>query len=281
MVKTSVIMTLFNREPEIILSTLRTLRGHDLSEFEVIVVDDNSDADYRSKVVELIIKPILAPMNGRIVEMAPYDSYHIQGFKNPAKAFNRALDEAVGERLIIMSSDVLAPARVMEKALTFEPDETIFCPMVIDIDTGGEYCGPNRVFPMPWFLGTSTAKARACGGWDENYMLGMCYEDNDFVARLALEVGSVTYDWGCIVWHQSHYQPAYRVDQQWVAMANQRNKVYTADKWKGIPFDESIGQVWDIQRGRHVNGDFQQKFIDSKNILADLKAKTLRVPAGV
>lgn len=260
MVKTSIIMTVFDREPAVILNTLRWLAMSDLSETEVVVVDDNST------IPTSYLEPLLPDINGRLIRLEPYACYEIRGFNNPARAFNVGLEAAQGERLVILSSDVLVPPRVLAKAAKFSSEETVFCPMVIDLSTGHEYCGPNRVFPMPWFLSTSTKQARDCGGWDENYLLGMCYEDNDFVGRLALQVGSITFDWNQIVWHQSHYQPAYS-NEPWIQVANQRNKMYTADKWHGIPFDDALGQVWDIARGRHENGDLQLRFTDSKNLM--------------
>ena len=267
--KTSIIMTVCDREPEVLMNTLRWLGMDQPADTEIVIVDDGSSYNYAW------LEPYLKNHHARMVRLEPYACYSIHdNYNNPAKAFNHAALEAQGERVIILSSDVIVPPRVLAKALKFAPDETIFCPMVIDLATGGEYCGPNRTFPMPWFLSTSKKKIEEAGGWDENYLLGMCFEDNDFVARLALVVGSVTYDWNCIVWHQSHVQPAYS-DDQWVRVANTRNRVYTADKWAGIPFDPALGQVWEIERARHECGDVQWRFKDSKGCFERVRAATL------
>jgi hypothetical protein len=266
-VKDSIVMTVADREPAVLLSTLRWLGSADLTDTEIIIVDDCSAIPYD------FVTPMLEPLNGRLITLAPYECFNIDGYNNPAKAFNAGLAEAKGERLIILSSDVIVPSRAIESARTFDPTEIIYCPRVVDLATCAEYCGPTRLFPMPWFLACSTEHAKKCGGWDEKYLEGMCFEDNDFVGRLALTTGKVLYDFDSVVWHQSHYQPAYVQDTE-VVKANRRSRQYTMDKWLAIPFDNSDKIAFETVRKRHETGHLLFEFKDFRERMPHLIAST-------
>jgi hypothetical protein len=267
-VKDSIIMTVSDREPALLLSTLRWLGAANLEDTEIVVVDDCSSIPYD------FMAPILDAIGGRMVRLAPYECFNIDGYNNPAKAFNAGLAEAKGERLIILSSDVIVTPRALESARTYDPTELIYCPRVVDLATCAEYCGPTRLFPMPWFLACSTEHAKRCGGWDENYLHGMCYEDNDFVGRLALTTGKVLYDFDSVVWHQSHHQPAYTQDTE-VVKANKSSRKYTMDKWLAIPFDNSDKIAFETVRKRHETGHILFEFKDFRELMPHLVASTL------
>jgi glycosyltransferase involved in cell wall biosynthesis len=267
-VKDSIIMTVADREPAVLMSTLRWLGASDLTNTEVLIVDDCSTVPYD------FMAPLLEPINGRMIRLEPYECFRVDGnYNNPAKAFNAGLAEAKGERLIILSSDVIVPPRVIEACRAFDPAELIYCPRVVDLGTCMEYCGPTRLFPMPWFLACSTEHAKRCGGWDENYLRGMCFEDNDFVGRLALTTGKVLYDFDAVVWHQSHYQPAYSQDPE-VREANLRSRQYTMDKWLAIPFDNSDKIAFEMLRKRHETGHIMFEFRDFRERMPHLVAAT-------
>lgn len=269
-VKESIIMTVYDREPEVLLNTFRWLSLSDLSESEIIVIDDCSTMTYEW------LGPYLKELPTRWLRMEPYECCKIDGnYNNPAKAFNQALLEARGERVAIMSSDVIVPPRVLEAARKAYDGDTVWCPMVIDLATSMEYCGPHRQFPMPWFLYAPRQLCVDAGGWDENYLLGMCFEDNDFVGRLALECRGIQFDWNQVVWHQSHFQPAYQ-DADWVQIANASNKKYTIQKWKGIPFDSKDMMTFQIDKTRNEkNGALMWVFTDYRGVKDEVKAKTL------
>jgi glycosyltransferase involved in cell wall biosynthesis len=267
-VKNSIVMTVSDREPVLLMNTLRWLTMCDLADTEIVIVNDCSQD------VSWLTEPILAECSARRVDMEPYDCMRVEGnYNNPAKAFNRCLSEAQGERLIILSSDVLVPPRVLEQARKYDPTEVVFCPMVVDLATAQEYCGPRRVFPMPWFLSCSRQHAVECGGWDENYLNGLCWEDNDFVGRLALRTGQILYDFNQVVWHQSHHQPAYvRSD---VALAlNKINRQYTEAKWKALPFGESDKIAFEQVRKRHETGHLMFEYRDCREVYQSAVAQT-------
>jgi hypothetical protein len=268
-IRDSIVMTVSDREPELLMSTVRWLRMSDLDDTEILIVDDCSRLDYS------FYKPVLDICNARLIRLEPYECYQVEGenYNNPAKAFNRGLAEAQGSRVILMSSDVLAPPRALHMARQFDPTEAIYCPRVVDLATQAEYCGLSRIFPMPWFLSCSADHARKCGGWDENYLGGLCWEDNDFVGRLALTTGKILYDFDSIVWHQSHQQPAYW-DEPVVVEANKRNRKYTLDKWTSLPFGDSDKIAFESKRVRHETGHLMFEYHDFRELLPMLVAKT-------
>lgn len=261
MITESIIMTVYNRPAVQLMNTLYWLAMSDLSETEVIVVDDGSTEPMPW------LEPLLVQMGGKLVTMEPYEAFRIDGGYNaPSKAFNRGLEEAQGERLCILSSDVLVPPRVLAAARQCYRPDVIYCPMTIDLASTMEYCGPHRVFPMPWFLYLSRQVAIDAGGWDETYLLGSCWEDNDFVGRIALQTKRILCDWGSICWHQSHEQPAYRQDEA-ITISNQRNRVYTMDKWTGIPFATPDLLAFEMGRARDEDtGHIVLSFADVKGV---------------
>jgi len=262
----SVVMTVYNREPEVLLAVLRSLWRSVPQGTQLVIVDDGSTIDYA--FARGYISNHFEDAIWHRIDL--YEAYRIAGgYNNPARAFNAAVDLARHERLIIMSSDVLANPKVFARLHAYEPREAIYTPAVIDTESGMQYCGPQRVFPMPWLLGTSKSLTAEVGGWDELYLKGLCYEDNDFIGRLALACGQIIGDWNNIVYHISHDQPAYVVTDHDVAAANERNRKHTLARWKGIPFDRDCSP-FDVMRAMHPSGDIAYNCIDRNGILTKI-----------
>lgn len=248
--KYSFLMTVYDREPELLLSTIRALSRCDLSDCEIVIVDDGSNMDY--DWVQAAMSARLRGTPYKWIDTGWYEADRIgNGYNNPAHAFNVALEAASGDSVIIMSSEVLITPRIVERIRRTDLKEAAWTSMVIDIETGAQYCGPNRLFPAPWCLAADRQICLDIGGWDETYLLGQCYEDNDFMGRLFLKTGGFMGDWTVIAYHQSHNQPAYHDD---VAAARKVNFEYTKAKWKGIPFHPEM-IPFDVIRKPHPSGD--------------------------
>ncbi len=271
MVKSSVLLTVYDREYEVILACLRGLSRSLDEDSEVIVVNDGSSMNYAGvKAYGTKMLP-----NFRWIEMPEYDAFRIEpGFNNPAKAFNAALEAASGDRVYVMSSDVLVSKPVIERSMRYDFEEMAWTPLVVDTDSGMQYCGPLRLFPAPWFLGCSRKHLIACGGWDETYLQGMCYEDNDFIGRIMLQTKRFIGDWSVAVYHMSHDQPAYAVSDPAIAEANRVNREYTKAKWAGIPFGGSEDACFDVLRKPYVTGDIVHECRYFGSLLQDVIAKT-------
>ena len=229
---TSILMTVHDREPEVLLKTLRGLWRSGLEDVELIIVDDRSAMDYTW--IRAYAEPRFACV--KWAKTGEYEGWRVNGYGNPSRAFNVGLEIATRERLVVMSSDVEITPGVVKSMDRFWTPEVMYTPRVIDMDSGSEYCGEARIFPAPWFLAMPTAIAQKVGGWDEQFLRGLCYEDNDFLGRVCLYLGLIKCDWKPIAYHQSHPQPAYEIEDQEIRDANQRNRDYCMTKWKGIPF---------------------------------------------
>lgn len=265
----SVILTVYDREPEVLLATLRSLWRSLDQDDEVIVANDRSHLNY-----EWVVR-YAAPRfeHFRWIDVPKYEAFTIaEGFKNPAKAFNAALALATRPKLFVMSSDTLVTPQVVKRAKSFDLDEMAWTPLVIDLESNLQYCGPDRLFPAPWFLACSREKVLECGGWDENYLKGMCYEDNDFIGRVLLHTGRFIGDWSVRVYHQSHDQIAYKIDDPEIRKANDVNRAYTMEKWSGIPF--SGDSPFDILRKPHPSGNMVHECKYYGTLLGDCIAKT-------
>jgi glycosyltransferase involved in cell wall biosynthesis len=212
--------------------TMQGLCKNDLRDTEIVVVDDGSDQHYAEQYPDLC--RLLEASGAAVVyhKMEPYEAYRIDGHNNPARANNEALKLASGERIFWLSSDVILPPHALARARRFGKDDAVFVGQVVDMDTGGIFLGPGRLFPMMWFVGTSKAACEAIGGFDENYLRGMAFEDNDFMGRLACHVGRVVFDWDVLSFHQSHPNTAYSDQME----GFKRSADYTKTKWHGVPF---------------------------------------------
>lgn len=250
MVKRSILLTLHDREVPVILSTLRALMRAGVGEEEkVILIDDRSKRNF-AFLAEYMNKAFPSWIMHRIDEEPEFS---IDGFANPSRAFNAALELSEGDALWVMSSDTIVNKAAVTKARKIPVDEYAWTPAVLDLDTQQQYIGQTRIFPAPWFLVCSRLHALEVGGWDETYMAGMCYEDNDFIGRLLARTGAFVGDWGYCVYHNSHDQPAYRIDEPEIKAANDRNKDWTRKKWGGIPFNSEF-TPFDILREMHHSG---------------------------
>lgn len=274
MVKTSVVMTVFDRPIEVLLRTLRGLYECDLTDTQVVIVNDGSNLSYKS--IHGYVKEMFE--HGLWFDMAEYEAFRLKdGTNSPSRAFNQAVSLAEGDNLIVMSSDVLVPPKTMEVAKKRDFSKGIWTPYVEDtygnLNIGREYCGPKRLFPMPWFLGVSKSHLLDVGGWDENYLRGLCFEDNDLVGRLALKSGRFIGDWSVKVYHQGHHQIAYEIGDDAVQQANTRNREYTMAKWGGMPFDREF-TPFDVVRKMQRSGIAAHECIDKAGKLDKAIAET-------
>jgi glycosyltransferase involved in cell wall biosynthesis len=281
-VKQSIVMTVFDRPIEILLRTLRGLLECDMDDTQVVVVNDLSRLSYVS--IHRYFKDNFE--HGVWIDMPEYEAFRLEdGTNNPSRAFNRAVEVAEADRIIVMSSDVLVPPRTMAKARKQNFEAAAWTPYVEDTfgSTRGlerEYCGPRRLLPAPWFLGMSRSVLLSVGGWDEAYLAGISYEDNDVVGRVALKTGRFVGDWSEKVYHQGHGQVAYIMERPDVLEATVRNREYTMTKWGGIPFDREF-TPFDVVRKMQTSGDVAHECIDKAGKLERAVAMTtglLRMP---
>lgn len=134
-----------------------------------------------SRDVEMYLKRFKLMKDVRII---PY--VHREGF-NPSKAFNIGVRNAKYENIIITSPEVKPMSPVLEQ-LSECLDKNVICE-VSDQDVAGNltvlvseiYRGET---PAMYFLGMFRKEdIEKINGWDEEFMKGYAYEDDDFGAR--------------------------------------------------------------------------------------------------
>lgn len=229
--KNTIILTVFNREHLLLANTLHWLSRNDLRDSEVLIVDDGSTKDYGN--LKSGSPPYVRWIRVDTVRDRP-DTYHIDGHNNPAYANNVAVAEAKGRNLFFLSSDVLIPPHTMTMAMKWDLSRYVWVPRVVNLRDAAIFLGPTRFLPACWFLATTKENVLKCGGFDEEYLKGMAFEDNDFGARILLETGKMVCDWAVTVWHQPHEPVAYSDDWHGFKMSER----YTKQKWGGVPFGE-------------------------------------------
>lgn len=259
--KTSILMTVHDREPEVLLATLRALRrsGASSEDVEIVIANDRSEMTY-----EWLIEYACRWLSVVWVKVPAYDAFRLPGGHNgPSRAFNEALRASSGERIVVMSSDIIVTPGAFRAMLAHDVDEGMWTPKVWDIDGRPfrEYCGPSRIFPMPWFLLASRRALMEVGGWDEEYLLGLSFDDNDIAARVGLYHGKFFVDFDQVVFHQSH-DPVSPGNA-----AHETNRKYTKEKWQGIPFDGE-NTPFDVSRRPHPSGRMVFECKAKKELLA-------------
>jgi hypothetical protein len=117
--------------------------------------------------------------------LIPYD--HEKGF-NPSKALNLGVKNASYDNIIITSPEVKPKTNVLEQ-LTAHIGENIVCQVFDQNEEGEEVMSlVNKSYrsdtPAMYFLAMfNKADIEVINGWDEDFMRGYAYEDNDFGAR--------------------------------------------------------------------------------------------------
>ena len=118
------------------------------------------------------------------VRLIPYE--WTEGF-NPAKGLNIGVEKALSDNIIITSPEVRPSTDVMEQ-LTKLIGKNVICE-VSDEDADGNLSilvGDNYRSDTPamYFLALfNKADIYKINGWDEDFMYGYAYEDNDFGDR--------------------------------------------------------------------------------------------------
>ena len=228
----SILMTVFNRPVRVLRNTFHALAQNDLTNCEVVIVDDGSTLDYSD------LKTEYASFNWHRVESGNYPGHtyripHPDGgtINNPALAWNRAIfDWSNGKRLIFLSSDCMIPEFGIAEAKKCR--DYYWLASVMDQATNLMYVCEKKPIPLHFFSSCKKEHVEAIGGFDEEYLRGMAFEDNDFGARLGLHCGQVLIDTSVLCIHQSHPPNAYSDGH----LGLHRNEGHTVKKWGGIPW---------------------------------------------
>jgi glycosyltransferase involved in cell wall biosynthesis len=236
MIRNSIIMTVFNREPRVLWNTLHALRKNDLTNCEILIVDDGSTVDYQEQKV--YCESYGMPAKWFRIEADEYPEWtytipHPDGgvINNPALAMNRAIQEAEGSRLMFLSSDCMLPDFAVKEAK--KCGDHYWLANVVDQASNIMYVCDRRAVPFHFFSACKKAHVEAIGGFDENYLRGIAWEDSDFGSRLGLYCRHAMFDSSVLVVHQSHPPLAYGDSMKGMKISEE----YTRQKWGGVPWN--------------------------------------------
>jgi glycosyltransferase involved in cell wall biosynthesis len=241
-------MTVFNRPVRVLWNTLHALKQNNLKNCEILIVDDGSTIDYECQ--KQFCDQYEMPVRWMRIEASEYPEWtytipHPDGgvINNPALAMNRAIAEANGKRLMFLSSDCMIPKFAVDQAK--KCSDYYWIASVMDQASNIMYVCDQRPVPLHFFSSCKKEHVEAIGGFDENYLRGIAYEDNDFGVRLGLYCRHVVFDQEVMVVHQSH--PPLSYSDKGVGL--HINEDYTMKKWgSAIP--------WNCQRKTdsiHIN----------------------------
>lgn len=118
------------------------------------------------------------------VKLVPYE--HKLGF-NPSKALNIGVRESLYDNIIVSSPEVIPLTSVLEQ-LTELAGNNIICQAFDEKEDKSRDVLVNTAFrsdtPAMYFLAMfQKSDIKKINGWDEDFMNGYAYEDNDFGAR--------------------------------------------------------------------------------------------------
>jgi glycosyltransferase involved in cell wall biosynthesis len=220
----SILLTVYNRPVGVLSSVLRHLEANGLDDSEVVIVDDGSTIDYSPVAIHYEHLPITWLKK----EQGP--AYRINGSNNPAAAWNFAIEHSSGDNVVLLSSD----CKIHKDTLRAigENGGKFWQPAVSDWKTASVFLGRTRIYPMGWVAAMPRTVVEKINGFDEEYMNGMAFEDNDFTARVALETGQVVIDEMRWAVHISHPLTNYSDDRRGFKIS----EAYTRKKWGGIPW---------------------------------------------
>ncbi len=183
--KTSVILTINNRTPEVSQQVADSFRLEGNQPDEIIVVLD---------------RPTQGAQKGAQIHYPPDTNFvHISGepgWLGPAKAWNAGFKAATGDLLYCISSEVVQEAFNLQKARELaesHPNTAIFgachnskpSNLVVGAESDpGVLVSTRMVRPLGFIVAMPAAKVREINGFDETFMDGFWFDDDDFFYRL-------------------------------------------------------------------------------------------------
>lgn len=229
---TTLALTINNRDPETTRKVAESLKTPGNQADQVVIVLDRPTPEARSAAIEAYgaFKNAIFPE----IEGDP-------GWICPAKAWNTALEATSGDLMVMISSDVVqGPDNLATLGDLALPNTAVFgkcecsCgPSGNEVNWGGTAPGNLLVDaahprPLGFIVAVPTASLRAIGGWDEAFMKGLWYEDDDIFRRLWASGVNFSFSDRVYGVHQHHERP--HLDQSRIAV----NQAIFASKYPPV-----------------------------------------------
>jgi len=173
----SVIVPIHEKPPETIHAVLRGLNMQQ-AEQTILILDRTP--------------PALRALVDGMYQTVPLDG--APGWRSPCIAANAGLREVTSDLTVYNPSDIVQaegnierlkamyaahPAVYFAKVLESKPEECVG-----QGHAGPVLCASYHPRPLTFLFAAPTQALRDIGGWDEAFQDGVCYEDDDLVARL-------------------------------------------------------------------------------------------------
>ena len=218
--------------------TLQSFIHHysDRDDYEIIVIEDHKnvhDSKFHKGLMDVISK-----YEDKLT--IKYIEYTRENVCNPAEMFNIGVRESDGEFIVLTNPEMVHETNVLgyyDKKL--EEDNTLYVVStarnVKNLVVGdkitykhvGWYAHPEkRNVPLHFCSVISKEVYNTIGGFDEEYIKGIAYEDTDFIKILEKHDITIDFTTKSSVLHQEHPKN-YRNQKLWNI-----NKAYYNDKWR-------------------------------------------------
>jgi GT2 family glycosyltransferase len=209
--------------------TLKSIRAQAFKDYEIIVVDDGTDAETPALCREYSTEYIHVGRAGV--------------YRNPAQPINIGLRRAAGDIVILQNAECKhVDPNTIERLISLVSDRNVVFANVMGLKQDGSndwlYCGLKAQRPFFFCGAMKRARFEALRGMDEDYPCGG-YDDNDFADRLK-HVGVEFVYSDISVHHQWHPRPALNAE----AAARVYAAKTTAMAQGNITAVRNLGREW-------------------------------------
>jgi GT2 family glycosyltransferase len=256
--KLSAILTINNRPPDVSRKVADSFALEGNQPDEMIVVLDRPTTQAEKGAVAAYNGNLGFPVKFVTVEGEP-------GWKGPGRAWNHGFREATGDLFYCISSEVVQDAGNLDKARALAEDgrTVVFgsCwnsvkKSLVKNAPHGLLCSSEFPRPLGFIVCMPSLKVREIDGFDEKFMDGFWYDDDDFFFRLFRTGVSFTFDDSVNGVHLDHDRADLNCKRGWEMIGiNKQNMIRkhgTEKVWEGLALrvSSSDGQtIW-----THLNG---------------------------
>jgi glycosyltransferase involved in cell wall biosynthesis len=259
MPKASIVMASFKR-PELLKLSLNSYVAQSEQDFEIIVVDDNINYDGTIDVVDDISSKLNIKYYNTNRELTDTD------WRCPSKAINLGIKKANSNFIIISCPEIyhLNNDNIKDYCHRFTDSQKnkqshLIYPNV-SYDDNGDFIYnlnyntkpniknilnklPKLNAQLPFFMGIPKYSLLNIGGYDEDFINGIGYDDNDVVDRLLITNNKFQQSSKAEIIHLFHQRLNYS-DPVILSKVNMNKVLY--ETRKGIP-TRNIGKDWGAQ----------------------------------
>ena len=230
----SLVMTIHERPGAVIRAVRAGVYANGTQPNQVVICFDRSSRETVRAVYD----------EWRLAEPDTVELCGPPGWRGPAKAWNAALARVSSELTMMISSEVaVSPDSIARMREFLATRQAVLFGKCTDSSgtqqvTGfppGLLCSSEYPRPLGFVWCVPTWALRAIGGYDEGYMKGLCYDDDDISYRLwKLGLPFVFHD-GVSGVHQFHERPGLRTKEGIAKTAINRAYIRAKFSSDGLP----------------------------------------------